>query len=169
MKSVGRLTDFVRQQMLEETDVQDRIKALKQNFDNLTQSYQQVKKARDQLDLLRPLLKQADTYQQHEAEWQDLESLTQAVPVYFAEQKADLLDAAIAKLTDELTVLINRLKALDKQLSDLRQREKDLEAAISTSAEGQRLDEIARQLEILQEEKGRREQQWKKYSNLYKF
>ena len=55
MKSVGKLTEFMRNHMLEKQDVKDKIEGIKSNYDNLTKSYEAVQRAKRQLEQLTPL------------------------------------------------------------------------------------------------------------------
>ena len=50
MKSVGNLTDFVREHMLEPFDSADTVRALVDHFENLTAAHNAVLKARRMLD-----------------------------------------------------------------------------------------------------------------------
>ena len=50
MKSVGNLTDFVREHMLEAFPVESRIEALIHHFDDLNRAHGAVLKAKDQIE-----------------------------------------------------------------------------------------------------------------------
>ena len=50
MKSVGNLNDFVRNHMLEPSDAGERVRDIIDHFDNLTKSYDAVKRARELLE-----------------------------------------------------------------------------------------------------------------------
>ena len=45
MKSVGKLTEFMRDHMLEKQDVREKIDEIKRNYDNLTKSHEAVQRA----------------------------------------------------------------------------------------------------------------------------
>src|SRR5690606_4581414 len=62
MKSVGNLTDFVRNHMLEPFDVGSRIEALIRHFDDLDRAHQAVLKAKRQVELLTPLVEEGDRH-----------------------------------------------------------------------------------------------------------
>jgi uncharacterized protein YPO0396 len=55
MKSVGNLTDFVRQHMLEAFPVEERIEALVRHFDDLNRAHEAVLKAKSQIERLTPI------------------------------------------------------------------------------------------------------------------
>lgn len=59
MKSVGNLTDFVRQHMLEPFPVAERVANLIHHFDDLNRAHEAVLKARDQINALEPLVSDA--------------------------------------------------------------------------------------------------------------
>ncbi len=56
MKSVGNLTEFVRDHMLEAFDVSPRIESLIHHFDDLSRAHNAVLKAKKQVELLSPLV-----------------------------------------------------------------------------------------------------------------
>ena len=55
MKSVGNLTDFVREHMIESFPVEERIEALIRHFEDLDKAYRAVLKAKKQIEMLQPL------------------------------------------------------------------------------------------------------------------
>src|SRR5260370_3614700 len=63
MKSVGNLTDFVRQHMLEAFPVDSRIDALMAHFENLNHAHEAVLKAKEQIGRLQPLVDDRDPHQ----------------------------------------------------------------------------------------------------------
>ncbi|MDZ7642661.1 MAG: hypothetical protein U5J62_11660 [Desulfurivibrio sp.] len=62
LKSVGNLTEFVRQHMLEPFAVSPRIEALLGHFDDLNRAHEAVLKAKDQVAQLTPLVSRCDRY-----------------------------------------------------------------------------------------------------------
>ncbi len=56
MKAVDNLNDFVRSHMLEPFDTRAHIDSLVEHFENLTQAHEAVVRARDQLELLEPMM-----------------------------------------------------------------------------------------------------------------
>ena len=62
MKSVGNLTDFVRNHMLEPFEVAPRIQALIDHFDDLNRAHEAVLKAKRQVELLTPLVDDSDRH-----------------------------------------------------------------------------------------------------------
>ncbi|EUA08378.1 P-loop containing region of AAA domain protein [Mycobacterium kansasii 732] len=56
LKSVGNLNDFVRDHMLEPSDSTERVRDIIAHFDDLTKAHDAVKRAREQLEALEPVV-----------------------------------------------------------------------------------------------------------------
>ncbi len=96
MKSVGNLNEFVRTHMLEPVDATDRIKGIVDHFENLTKAHDAVKRAQEQLAALTPLVATADRFDEAQARRAELERQRDAVRLFFAELRTQLLTAEIA-------------------------------------------------------------------------
>ncbi|PRC58081.1 hypothetical protein C6A85_30300, partial [Mycobacterium sp. ITM-2017-0098] len=62
MKSVGNLNDFVRDHMLEPSDSTERVREIIGHFEDLTKANDAVKRAREQLEALQPIVDTAAKY-----------------------------------------------------------------------------------------------------------
>ena len=62
MKSVGNLNDFVRDHMLEPSDSTERVRDIIGHFEDLTKAHDAVKRAREQLEALQPVVDTAAKY-----------------------------------------------------------------------------------------------------------
>ena len=97
MKSVGNLTDFVRDHMLEPFDAAKATASIVAHFEDLTKAHEAVQRAQAQLAELTPLLKDCDAYDAVNAEINALNAQREALRYYFADAKAELLDAIAEK------------------------------------------------------------------------
>jgi uncharacterized protein YPO0396 len=98
MKSVGNLNDFVRDHMLEPSDAGERVRQIIGHFDDLTKSHDAVKRAREQLEALEPIVTLAKKYDSAEAERADLETERAGTQLFMAQLRTDLLTAEIEAL-----------------------------------------------------------------------
>jgi uncharacterized protein YPO0396 len=128
MKAVSNLTDFVRQQMLEEPPAQERVSSICKEFDNLNRAYQAVLKARDQSYLLKPLLVDVQKHTQIQQDYHDKSRCRQALDAYFAAQKTNLLQQRgkqLEQLRDKhqqkLSHQKSKVTALQEQIQGLKQ------------------------------------------------
>ena len=96
MKSVGNLNDFVRDHMLEPSDSTDRVRDIIAHFDDLTKAHDAVKRAREQLEALEPIVATSAKYDAVLAERESLERERSAVALFIAELRSGLLAEEIA-------------------------------------------------------------------------
>ncbi|WP_166347416.1 ATP-binding protein [Phytoactinopolyspora limicola] len=143
MKSVGNLNEFVRNHMLEPADSADRIKAIVTHFEDLTKAHAAVKRAREQLEALSPLVATSKKYDETLARRTDTEHQRDAVRLYFAELRIRLLRGEIEATDTELSRQSHELRRLEQQRRTLTS---DREALIEARAQagGDRVAELER-------------------------
>lgn len=113
MKSVGNLNDFVRDHMLEPSDSTDRVRDIIAHFEDLTKAHDAVKRAREQLDALEPVVVTAGKYDAALAERDSLERDRSAVRLFIAELRSALLSDEITRLEAEGSALLRELDAAE--------------------------------------------------------
>ncbi|MCC7060078.1 MAG: ATP-dependent exonuclease SbcCD, C subunit-like protein, partial [Burkholderiaceae bacterium] len=155
MKSVGNLTDFVRNHMLEPFDVGSRIEALIGHFDDLDRAHQAVLRAKHQVELLTPLVEDGHRHQALASEIQTWRDAREALHPYFARLKGELLDRRLALLADDAARLDALIERLDTQRNAERIEIGRLERALRDNG-GDRLQELALDISRLEQEKEQR-------------
>ncbi|MFL6665531.1 MAG: ATP-binding protein [Rhizobacter sp.] len=165
MKSVGNLTDFVRQHMLEPFDVAPRLQALITHFDDLRRAHEAVLKAKRQVELLAPLVADCERHDVQAAEAQGLRASREALKPYFAGLKAGLLERRLEHLGDELARLESQIARLDAQRSAQRAEERELRRAIADNG-GDRIERLAQEIAGKEQEKQRRADKHRRYDEL---
>src|SRR6185437_2786780 len=103
MKSVGNLTDFVRDHMLEPFDAAKWTASIVAHFEDLTRAHEAVQRAQAQLTALGPLLAECDAHDKVAAEITALTAQRNALRYYFADLKAGLADRLLADISTERT------------------------------------------------------------------
>ena len=91
LKSVGNLTLFVRDHMLEPFEIKTRIENLLEHFDNLSRAHEAVLKAKRQIEMLEPLAEDLIKYHESELQASQLTSYRDALQSWFARIRLDLL------------------------------------------------------------------------------
>ncbi len=150
MKSVSSLTDFVREQMLERTDVREQIATLLKRFDDLNKAHAAVVHAREQHAILKPLTESSLDYGEVGREIENIEAMLEVVPAWFALQKQLLLADAISKAREERDLAVQIQKNLAEEIETLENRKQGILQDIANNG-GKRLEQIAG--EIRQQEK----------------
>ena len=135
MKSVGNLTDFVRDHMLEPFDAAKWTASIVAHFEDLTRAHEAVQRAQAQLTALGPLLAECDAHDKVAAEITALTAQRTALRYFFADLKAGLVDRLLADLSTERTGLHAQLTDLATRLKDLRSTERALDIELAGHGE----------------------------------
>ncbi len=146
MKSVSSLTSFVRDQMLERTEIKVQLEELKKRFDDLNKAYSAVQEARKQRDILKPIVDLSISYNNYEKEIQEINNILQSIPGYFAAKKITLLEKEIELCEGKLNQLNNQLASIEEELRAKRKAENQINQDIDNKG-GARLKQIAAEIE----------------------
>ncbi|MBA3058246.1 MAG: ATP-dependent exonuclease SbcCD, C subunit-like protein [Gammaproteobacteria bacterium] len=165
MKSVGNLTDFVRQHMLEPFDVAPRVAALIAHFDDLNRAHAAVLKAQQQVALLTPLVADCDQHAAVLAKADELRACRDGLRAYFSRQKLGLIAQRLINLTEDLARDSAKVSKLEDQREQERLQERDLRQALATNG-GDRLALLARDIAQQQQEVTRRRASAARYDEL---
>ena len=165
MKSVGNLTEFVREHMLQAADTGQRIDELIRHFDDLNRAHGAVLKARDQIKALEPIVADADQHAERSAEVAELRGCREALSPWFAGLKIALLDERIESLTGDQGRLSERVDALKRRRADQRRERDELREAIAANG-GDRLERIREEIQRLSGDRDERKRQAERYREL---
>jgi uncharacterized protein YPO0396 len=165
MKSVGSLTQFVREQMLEGTDVRQRIAELVQRFEDLKKAYAAVVHARRQHEILKPLAEASAAYDATRQRIADLDALMESIPSWFAGLRNGLLDKAIMDAREHLLNIARDIHRLDERIRDGEERCRSLERDIEQNG-GKRIEKIEEELRSQEEQRKTKKRHGDDYDRL---
>lgn len=165
MKSVGNLTDFVRNHMLEPFNVEGRIKALMEHFDDLNRAHEAVRRARLQVEHLTPLIADCDRHAAVLVRWNHLSECREALKAYFAKIKLGLLEKRLERLAEELESETSALDRLERRAAQQRSDQSEIKQSIAENG-GNRLDRLAEEIRRKQEEQQNRRKKAERYEEL---
>ena len=163
MKSVGNLTGFVRDHMLQPFEIEPRIEALVSHFDDLQRAHEAVVKARKQISLLLPLVNDCDertTAATHAAAMREARELLHA---WFSSHKQVLLKARLSDLAAEQEKLALAKQRGEEERAALHSKRDDLRQDIAQSG-GSRIERIKRDVSERQTERQARERRSMQYN-----
>lgn len=143
MKSVGNLNDFVRDHMLEPSDASAHLRDIINHFGDLTKAHDAVRRARQQLEALEPVAATAARYDKALADRSGLERERDAVGLFIARLRSDLLTSDIAALDAEGHALLREQDDAKAQQSTLA-AERDQLIEERARAGGDRIGELDR-------------------------
>lgn len=165
MKSVSSLTSFVRDQMLERTEIKVQLEELKKRFDDLNKAYAAVQEARKQRDILKPIVALSINHSNYEREIQEIDNILQSIPGYFATKKVTLLEKEIESCEAKLNQLNNQLAGFEEELKAKRKAENQIIQDIDNNG-GARLKEIAAEIEKRETDKVMKKSKHDSYTQL---
>jgi uncharacterized protein YPO0396 len=165
MKSVGNLTDFVRQHMLEAFPVEERIEALVRHFDDLNRAHEAVLKAKAQVARLVPLASDCDQHATVVGQAQDLRATRNALRSFFAGHMVALLEKRLGHLAVDLSRVQARLEARAEERRRQQAARDELKRSISEQG-GDRIERIRAELAIKRADKDERQRRADQYAGL---
>ncbi|HYG70648.1 MAG TPA: ATP-dependent exonuclease SbcCD, C subunit-like protein, partial [Anaeromyxobacteraceae bacterium] len=165
MKTVGNLTDFVRQHMLEPFPVEERIAALVRHVDDLVRAHDAVLRAKAQIARLEPLVADCDRLTELGAEMQRVMRARAALSAWFALAKVGLLEERARRIEDELARLQSRLEDLAERRRRSAGAADDLVREIASNG-GERVEQLRREIENLSQERDDRRHRALQYDAL---
>ena len=155
LKAIGNLTAFVREHMLESSDIDTKIDELCKNFSELSHAHTLVLKAQEQIDMLSPLEKEAKVYEKLQAIKSQNQEMRDALALYFGGFRKNLIQKKREELQVELQKTQSAKKQTDISLAEKRESELSLNTELKLNG-GDRikqLQELKRQSQRALEEK----------------
>jgi uncharacterized protein YPO0396 len=165
MKAVDNLNDFIRSHMLEPFDGKAQIDSLVDHFENLTRAHDAVVQARDELELLVPLVQLLDEFDEIVARAAEITAQQEAVAYHFARLAKELYGAKLGDLTARLEHAARTVAVHSSELASLREKETQLRVEIAVSG-GDRLTAIDRDIERLEGDKPSRQARLARFNGL---
>ncbi|SHL15754.1 Uncharacterized protein YPO0396 [Chitinophaga jiangningensis] len=165
MKSVTSLTEFVREQMLEKTDVKEQISALLKRFDDLNKAHAAVVNAREQYQILKPLTEQSIEYGELLQHIAEIESMLELMPAWFAEKKNAMLGVEILKEEELLAQENEKNTRLIELQEDYENRRTTILQDIENNG-GRRLAQIEQETQQQEREKTKKLENMEEYDVL---
>ncbi len=167
MKAVSSLTNFVREQMLERTDVKDQIAALSKRFEDLNKAHQAVVNAREQHDILKPLTEAVAEYVTISQNIDDAEAMMEFVPAWFADGKKQLLEKVIGETNQQLNTVVNQQESLTREKDECDRKKLGILQDIDNNG-GKRIEQIAAEIKQHETNKQAAKRDYDDYDKLAK-
>lgn len=164
LKVLGNLDDFIRNHMLEESNVEEEFFRLKENYTTLLNAHRAIEKAEEQLQLLAPVVEKARQLDEISADQVRLSGLERAIPPWFAVRKKELLNIEIERQERQTKKLVDDLETLNAEIKIDRAKERDLDFDIRSDETGRRIQELEKDIRVLVGEKQKREKKLKGYN-----
>ena len=163
MKAVSNITEFVRNHMLEDPDIEPRITELCRLFDNLNAAHEAVIKAEGQIARLTPLVQNCRSREALVASVAESERLREALSAWIAQRKHSMLDEMIKRFNLEILRLQDEASQQQAAIDQFYEQQSELKQAIADNG-GRRIEEIAGLILQLEKERERRKKAYDEYA-----
>lgn len=167
LKSVGNLTSFVREHMLESSDMDTKIDELCKNFAELNHSHTLVLRAKKQINLLVPIDKDGKKYETLLESKESFEEMRNGLSGYFSSFKITLIQTRVKELQLDLKKASSSKKQLDDKLKGLGKSEVEIRVELQKNG-GDRIKTLQRDIEVAEETRGLKKGKNSEYNALTK-
>lgn len=164
LKILGNLDEFVRGQMLEETDMEDEFVRLKAHFKTLSDAHRNIEKTQIQINLLLPVREKWNTLTNIDADRYQYQQHREILPAWFSLRQQQLLQKLMNELQQQIITTQNRKSEIVKAIDDLQEELFNIEAEIRSSDAGRRLQEIDQKIRELEAERKERANRKDRYN-----
>jgi uncharacterized protein YPO0396 len=157
IKEISHVSSFIREHMLERLDTRELVNHLEQHYENLTRCWAAIQRARQQLELLKPVVEKAAAIDEFDAKLTEVQEFREVLPACFAVKLRAMLEGAIAELERHMDALDKQIVDIDQALGKLATEQLEISQAIDNSEVGRQLAHVEEQFrEVAAEEVKRR-------------
>lgn len=156
LKILGNLDEFVRNQMLEETDMEDAFIKLKAHFKTLSDAHRNIEKTQEQIRLLLPVKSCWDQLKNIDGDLLSFRKHKDVLPAWFSTRQKQLLLKLVQELSQQISAVQNRKNEISSVIEEQQNELYEIEGQIRSSDAGRRLQELdakIRELETARKEK----------------
>lgn len=124
IKVLGDLTNFIRQEMLEESDAEEQFKNLYEHYSDLLVSHKAIQKDEKQLELLTPVIALKETLYTERSRKASLDFVEEQMPFYLNKIEYELLAGHINQIERDTIIAREEERLATGKISEL-DEEKD--------------------------------------------
>ena len=164
LKTMTSLDKFIRENMLEESNIETDFQNLRSNYQKLLDAHREMQKAEKQLELLKPIKETVEKLGEIDTELSKLTDLKDTSPVYFSHRKKDFLITEIEREGIELKRITDKETKLKEIIETDREDATKLDSDIRNDETGKQIQELEKEIGRKNTEKGKREDKLLRYN-----
>jgi len=166
IKVLGNLNEFIRTNMLEEYDAEGEFINLREHYENLLSAHQAIEKAREQANLLQPIVENGEAFHELEKTVNELTQLQESITPFFAKKKKTLLQESLTSLESDIAKRENQLVDIRQEITRQNNQRTDLQVAISTDKVYEQVQNLDKQIQQAQREQKQQKNRANRYNQL---
>ncbi|MBN2655945.1 MAG: hypothetical protein JXR86_02720 [Spirochaetales bacterium] len=165
LKTVGNLTSFVQEHMLEPFDTESLIENLIHHYEDLSKAHEAILRARNQIGILKPLVENLDSHKSTREEVDEKTLLRDGLKYYFAQLKSGFLRDRIEGDREKKNRISLKIDQAVTALGALRNQRDQIRQAISANG-GDRLEQLKGDMTRFGAEKENKQRRADEYDEL---
>lgn len=166
VKVLEDLDSFIRDNMLEMLDAEEKYQELRENFQNLMDAKINIDKAKEQIRQLEPIDALAKEIQTIDSRIKELQQEKEVAAYWFASRTIELCDEEMSRCKADLRRLDDELKALQVEKTRLIEEQTRLSIAIERDEVGQQIKELEREIRDNEQKRNNRQTKLNSYNAL---
>lgn len=166
IKVLGDLTNFIRQEMLEEADAEEQFKSLFNHYSDLLISHKAIQKDEKQLQLLEPIIKNKEELVAIKNKKITLDFIEEQMPFYLGKIEYDLLDSHIQKIEEQTEVVKEKEKIIIAEVKSLETAKEQLVVQRAAMNIDSQVSILNKDIEAETEKRNTKNQQYAHYTKL---
>lgn len=166
IKVLGSLDDFIRNHMLEETNIEDEFIKLKSNYEHLLTAHKTIEKAKEQIFYLEKIKENNEKLEEVTSKLEELANLKYISEPYFLVKRTELYKQDVSLKSEDLHRLKNDIERLKQELESKRETEKEIDFNIKNDETGRLIKELDRDIKEKNRTKTSIDSNVKKYNAL---
>ncbi len=165
LKSIGNLTEFIRNHMLEPSLIDEKVDEVCRNFAELTHAHNLIIEAQQQIEMLTPIEKESRRYEEMEAQREAYRAMREALDPFFAKRRIGLIDEKLIKLEIDTQKRRSKKEQLDEELERSERTMLDLKLELQKNG-ADRLEQLQREIDREAQEMAQRQEAKQRYDIL---
>lgn len=166
IKVLGDLTQFIRQQMLEEPDAEEEFRNLHTHYTDLLISHKAIQKDEKQLELLQPIVTNKLLLDEQKKIIGELKFVQEQFPFYADKIEQRLLDTFLENLEREIKSKKLEQKKLESSIKQSEEEQKSLISQLALLNIDNQIKNLEKDSSFEEREKTRKQEQCKDYLKL---
>lgn len=166
VKVLDNLDSFIRDNMLEMQDAEEKYQKLRGNFQNLMEAKINIDKTKEQIRQLEPIDALAKEIQTIDSRIKELQQEKEVAAYWFASRTVELCDEEMSRCKADLRRLDDELKTLQIERKRLADEQAGLRVAIERDEVGQQIKELEREIRDNEQKRNNRQTKLNNYNAL---
>ncbi len=165
LKSIGNLTEFIRNHMLEPESIDEKVDEVCRNFAELTRAHNLIIEAQRQIEMLTPIEKESRRYEALESQRLYYRRMRDTIDPFFAKRRIGLIDEKLAKLQIETQKRRSKKEKFSEELERSERTMLDLKMELQKNG-ADRLEQLQREIDREAQQMTQRQTAKQRYDEL---